>query len=73
MNDARVIYRDMPPCIRGLSIRCFEDGEVFYTIVINARLPCEQQRQTLLHEINHIRHDDFESCHCADRIEAIRH
>lgn len=48
---------DNPFGIKG-SVNANRDGS--YTILINPRLSWEEQRKTYLHELSHIRDNDFE-------------
>lgn len=50
-NEIPVILQDLPTSVRGFASL----GEDFSPIiVINARLPVEQQRKTYKHELKHI-------------------
>lgn len=49
---------DMPTSVKGLSKKN-KDGS--FTILLNARLNCEQNRCTYLHELAHIENGDFDS------------
>ena len=64
----KVILCDMPVAIRSF---VKSDGE-WHTIVINARLSRERQRECFLHELKHIRNGDFEKAD-ADAIERAAH
>lgn len=45
------------PChIKGLTTKNEDDS---YTIFLNSRLSCEQQKKSYLHELQHIYNDDF--------------
>lgn len=60
---------DMPTTVHSFVER--EDG--FNTIVINAKLSYEKQRECYKHEAGHISEKDFESEETADTIENTRH
>jgi len=58
------------PCgVKGLS-KANSDGT--YTIILNSRLTYEQLQQTYLHEMEHIKRDDFHSTLTVDAIELKR-
>lgn len=61
MRNERCVYADLPPQVKGMVVRVFEDGEYYDTIVLNSRLSWEQNLQTFKHEEWHIDHEDFES------------
>lgn len=56
-RDINVAFMDNPFGIKG-SVNVNRDGS--YTILINPRLSWEEQRKTYLHELSHIRDNDFE-------------
>ena len=69
-----VAYADLPPSIKGMTIRSFDSEGDWYTIVLNSRLSKEQQEEAYEHEMEHINNDDFCLRDCsADHIEAMRH
>ena len=73
MFDARVIYVDLPPHIKGILVKTFDEEEC-YNIVINSRLNDVQQREAYWHEMKHVEAKDFDTAiGTADRIEMIRH
>lgn len=49
--DYRIIPIDMPLCIKGCAIK----HEDFCTILVNARLTIQEQREAAIHELDHIR------------------
>lgn len=51
-----VIYKDMPVEIKSFVKKGVETD----TIVINSRLSYEQQMKCYLHEVQHLRNNDFE-------------
>lgn len=71
MNDRaiRIEYVDLPFRVKGMTVRSYDDGEHWFTILLNAGLNREQQRAAYLHELSHIENDDFSSCRSADEIE----
>ena len=73
MLNTEVVYADLPPHIKGMLVRMF-DEEDYYTIVINSNLNIEQQREAYEHEVRHYRAKDFEQTDkSVDEIECIRH
>lgn len=73
MNEVRVIYADLPPRIKGMLVRTFDEEEC-YTVVINSRLNIEQQREAYEHELKHMRAKDFDEIDkSVDEIEYVRH
>lgn len=64
-----VIFIDMPTTVKGFARRT-PDGDV---IVINARLSVDAQRATYIHELRHLKEDDFEKAENADQIEFLKH
>lgn len=67
MNVLRI---DMPPRAKGF-VRANSDGS--HTIVLNACLSVEQQKETYLHEMQHIRKGDLYATDSAEAIECERH
>lgn len=57
MRDIFVYLIDMPTGIRG---HCNPNPDGSYTICINARLGYDEQRKVYLHELEHVRGNDFE-------------
>ena len=73
MNEVRVIYANLPPRIKGMLVKTF-DEEDYYTVVINSNLNIEQQREAYKHELRHMKVKDFnEVDKSVDEIEMIRH
>lgn len=60
---------DMPTRVKGQTVKN-EDGS--YSIFLNARMAQNQIEKTYLHEIEHIKMEDFEK-ECVQRIEAYTH
>lgn len=54
------IFTDLPLTIKGFVKRTFDDGEYYYTIVLNAQYNKEQQEEAYLHEMRHIMNNDFD-------------
>lgn len=55
-----VEFVDLPPRVKGFVTQTFDDGEDYYTIMINATLNREQQIKAFMHEIEHINNNDFD-------------
>ena len=73
MNEVRVIYADLPPRIKGMLVKTFDEEEC-YTVVINSRLNIEQQREAYEHELKHMKARDFDEVDkTADQVEMVRH
>ena len=76
MLDTYVIYVDLPPTVKGMIVKTFDEngGDDCYTVVINSRLNYEQQLEAYRHELRHIQARDFEQADLtADEIEMVRH
>jgi len=56
MNDIFIRLLDLPEFVKGQTLL---DPDGNYNIYINARLPCDVQKDTLKHELAHINNDDF--------------
>ena len=56
-DNVPVILRDLPTHIRGFV--CL-GSDYSPCIVINSRLPFEQQQATFLHEMDHIEHGEMD-------------
>ena len=63
-SDYRVVYQNLPVAIKGFVTQ----DDDFYTIVVNARHGVDVQRETILHELKHIKGFDFQKF-CANDIE----
>lgn len=73
MNEVRVIYADLPPRIKGMLVKTF-DEEDYYTVVLNVNLNAEQQRAAYEHEVKHMKARDFDEVDkSVDEIEYVRH
>ena len=53
-----LVYQDMPCHVRALTNA---NGDGSYTININARLSHEMQKSAVLHELMHIKGNDFDA------------
>ena len=73
MKEIPVIYMDMPPSSKGFLVKMFDDGEDYYTIVINPRYNWEQQLETYEHELKHIDAEDLVGYCDPDFVEKLRH
>ena len=63
------IMADMPPKIKGYTA---ENSDGSFTVVLNSRLTYEQHILTYVHEIMHIKHNDFQKTN-TDAIEKAAH
>ena len=57
LPDINVVLMDNPFGIKG-SVNKNEDGS--YTVIINAKLNVEQQREVYMHEVEHIENGDVD-------------
>lgn len=74
MEKIQVVLFDLPHTIRGLTTYCYdEDGQMYYTILINSRLSDKMQCDAYDHEISHIDNHDFERMLPIEDLEAARH
>ena len=69
MDAVKVIITNLPHSVRGLTVYHFAEGQVYYTIFINARLCSQMQQAAYEHEIEHIKNNDFERIISADKLE----
>lgn len=73
MDGVKVIMVDYPLDADGYAVESFDDdGQLFYTVFINARLNDERQRAAFYHEMLHIKGGDF-GCDSVDYLEEKRH
>ena len=73
MFNPTVIFVDLPPAIKGMTVKTFDEEDCF-TVVINSKLNFEQQREAYLHELKHMYSRDFDKIdQNVDEIEMIRH
>ncbi len=68
-ENIRTCLVDMPTTIKAYTILKND----IYTIVLNARLSDAENRQSYLHEVEHIRRGDYEKKSSADMIEFFAH
>ncbi len=73
MKDIHTIYMQMPPSVKGFIVKMFDDGEDYYTIVINPCYNMEQQRETYEHELKHIEARDLDGFCDPNIVERLRH
>ena len=64
MNYNVVLY-ELPTTIKAFTVNNL-DG--YYTVIVNSRLSCEEQRKSCEHELKHINNRDFEKDD-ADEVE----
>ena len=55
-GDYHVYYMPLPDGIHGAVVMGEDD---YYSIYINSNSPQEEQQKTFIHEIKHIRNNDF--------------
>lgn len=73
MDNINVIYCDLPPKVKGMVVKTFDEEEC-YTIVLNSRLTAEQNKETYEHEMKHLKARDFDEIDkSVDEIEYVRH
>lgn len=70
MSEVFCYYVDMPYTVRGLSV-INPDGSL--TIYINTKLNREQQLKAYIHEIKHLKNDDFYNTANIQEIELCNH
>lgn len=66
MDKILVWLVQLPPSCRGLTVQD-ENGD--YNIYLNPRLNYETQKETLLHELEHIKKQDFDSLEHVNLVE----
>lgn len=71
-ENVKVVYRPFDCDFKGAVLLRFDDGEDYYTIVINSNLSEDEQYITLRHEIAHIAYKDFDSPLPISEIERMR-
>ena len=59
---------DFPVTVKGVTVM---DETGFYNIYINSRLDFETQKETLAHELTHIRRGDFFSDESLEDVESM--
>ena len=74
MDDYKIIFANLPLETKGMAVKMFDDGEDRVTIVLNSRYTWEQNRLSAIHELDHIKFNDFDLEDCeVDTIEYVRH
>lgn len=63
----------MPDSTSELVTRCFDGGDEFFTILLNARMTSERLRSAYDHAISHIENHDFDAVCDVGRLEQVRH
>lgn len=71
-ENVKVVYRPFDCDFKGAVLLRYDDGEDYYTIVINSNLSEIEQYITLRHELSHIAHRDFDSNMPIGEIERLR-
>lgn len=56
-SDYTVRLIDFPDSTIGGAV--IEDSDGYYSIYLNSRCSFEQQRQSFIHEMTHLKNDDF--------------
>lgn len=70
----RIEYMDLPCKIHGLTAYYFdEDGQAYYTILVNSRDSVDKQNDTINHELKHIMSDDLDRMIPLEDVELMRH
>lgn len=69
-TEIRTVMANLPNDIKGFSI---ETPDGWTTIVLNQNLSHEKNKESYLHELDHIKNDDFYSEEHADLIEYNAH
>lgn len=68
--DLRIVRVKMPIRVHGYAVKsCQPDGD-FYTAIINEDLSEEATQRAVLHEIQHVKEDDFTSEYSVSEIES---
>lgn len=74
MENIKVKLWDLPYSIHGLTIYYFDDdGQGYYTILLNSRDNAERNYQAYEHELSHINNCDFDKMLPIESLEAERH
>ena len=69
----KTILQDMPPTVKGLTVKTCDDNGDNYTIILNAALSYDLQRAAYMHELQHIKNNDFYADASAQLIEWSAH
>ena len=70
MEIIQVFFVDLPSSIRGLTVKNNDDS---FTILINVNMSYEAQLSAYLHEMEHIKNNDFDYMHDINELEWCRH
>ncbi len=70
-ENYQTVFENLPYSIKGFVL--YNAAEDFYTIVLNCRFSYESMKKTFLHELKHIKNDDFHSMKTIDEIELDSH
>lgn len=70
MTPEKVVLYPLPHKIKGFICADEEGGEVY---ILNSRLTNEANRDTMIHEIRHRRHNDVYRQCCVNTLEHQRH
>ena len=70
MEDTYVKFLQLPTTVKAYVVA---NADMTYTIVLNSALSREQNVLSYAHELDHIRHGDYEKKCGADMIEIIAH
>lgn len=73
MEYIRVELKDLPCTVRGFTVYCYDEGQAYFTIIINSRMSADMQCKAYDHEISHIDNGDFECMHEVNALEYSRH
>lgn len=73
MEEPKVIYMNMPSAVKGFVVKMFDEGEDYYTVVLNPCYNAEQQLETYKHELKHIEAKDLDGYCNANAVELERH
>ena len=71
VSNYNTIYLNLPYKIKGFC--AYNSSEDFYTIVLNSRLSYAQNIETYIHELKHIRNNDFYSNLSVNELETLAH
>ena len=69
----RVFLVPMPLRIHGATIYAFDNGQYYYTILLNSSLSSQMQYDAYRHEMDHIDNNDFDAMTPASNLEVFRH
>lgn len=72
MRNIRIKYVHLPGNIRACVVKCFDESD-WFTIFVNSSLCETAQHKALMHELDHIKKDDFSSIISVTDLEEICH